>query len=238
LSTLFVSDLHLNAQQPSITAQFVEFLANQTPGADALYILGDLFEYWAGDDDLDDALNREVVAALARASRNMKLYFLHGNRDFLIGAGFADASGAQLLEDPVLVDLYGAPTLLMHGDTLCTDDVRYQAFRKQVRDPDWQAEFRAKPLAQRKAMIEDLRKMSAQEKDTKSAAIMDVNLGAVVTALRTHGYPRLIHGHTHRPAHHSHEVDGKLCERWVLPDWDARAGYLRVSDSRWETVYL
>jgi UDP-2,3-diacylglucosamine hydrolase len=234
--TLFISDLHLNAQQPRITEQFLDFLATKTSGADALYILGDLFEYWAGDDDLGDTLNHAVTAALARFSNGAKLYFMHGNRDFLIGAGFANASGAQLLDDPQLVDLHGTPTLLMHGDTLCTDDARYQAFRKQVRDPAWQAQFLNKPLAQRKAMIDDLRKMSEQEKGGKSAAIMDVNHDAVAAALRAHHYPRMIHGHTHRPARHAHTVDGKNCERWVLPDWGTRGGYLRVSAQGCEAI--
>lgn len=235
---LFISDLHLNAQQPHITAQFLEFLKSKTPGADALYILGDLFEYWAGDDDLDDPLNRGVVDALAALAAKMPLYFMHGNRDFLIGSGFARASGAQLLSDPTLIDLYGAPTLLMHGDLLCTDDVRYQAFRKQVRDPVWQQQFLAKPLAERKAMIEDLRKMSAQEKGGKSAAIMDVNLDTVTAALRAHGYPRLIHGHTHRPARHEHVVDGHACERWVLSDWYGQGDYLRVTARGCERLFV
>jgi UDP-2,3-diacylglucosamine hydrolase len=236
--TLFISDLHLNAQQPRITEQFLEFLAKRTADAEALYILGDLFEYWAGDDDLDDPLNRTVVDALARISRGCRVYFMHGNRDFLIGAAFAQASGAQLLTDPALLDLHGTPTLLMHGDTLCTDDVRYQVFRKQVRDPAWQSQFLAKPLAERKAMIDDLRKMSEAEKDGKSAAIMDVNVDSVTATLRTHGVPRLIHGHTHRPAHHQHNVDGKQCERWVLPDWYERGGYLRVSAKGCEAIVL
>jgi UDP-2,3-diacylglucosamine hydrolase len=227
--TLFISDLHLNAQQPRITEQFLDFLATRTADAEALYILGDLFEYWAGDDDLDDELNRTVIGALAQVSRERGVYFMHGNRDFLIGAAFAQASGAQLLADPTLLDLYGAPTLLMHGDLLCTDDVRYQAFRKQVRDPAWQTQFLAKPLAERKATIEALRKMSETEKDGKSAAIMDVNLDSVAATLRAHGAPRLIHGHTHRPAHHQHDVGGKQCERWVLPDWYEHGGYLRVT---------
>lgn len=239
LTTLFVSDLHLNAQQPHLTAQLLQFLKSKTAGASALYILGDLFEYWAGDDDLDDPLNRSVVDALAAFAAKLPLYFMHGNRDFLIGAAFARASGAQLLSDPALIDLHGTPTLLMHGDLLCTDDVRYQAFRKQVRDPAWQQQFLAKPLAQRKAMIEDLRKMSEQEKDAKIAAIMDVNLNAVGTVLRAHGYPRIIHGHTHRPARHLHEVDGHVCERWVLPDWGVgRSGYLRVTAQGYQAITL
>ncbi len=236
--TLFVSDLHLNSQQPQITKRFLKFLSSKAPSADALYILGDLFEYWAGDDDLDDPLNRRVVDALADVAAQTLLYFMHGNRDFLIGAAFARECGAELVNDPMLIDLYGTPTLLMHGDLLCTDDLRYQDFRKQVRDPAWQQQFLAKPLDERKALIEGLRKMSEEEKGGKSAAIMDVNLETVAATLRTHGYPRLIHGHTHRPAQHTHMVDGKSCERWVLTDWGKRAGYLRVSPAGCESVAL
>lgn len=237
MSTLLISDLHLNAQQPEITAQFLAFLERVAAHADALYILGDLFEYWAGDDDLGDPLNRTVTAALGRL-RHTKRYFLHGNRDFLIGAKFAEACGVQLLSDTHHIELYGVPTLLLHGDTLCTDDARYQAFRKQVRDANWQAQFLANPLAQRKAMIEDLRKMSEQEKGAKSAAIMDVNLASVENALRAHDYPRMVHGHTHRPARHMHAVDSHQCERWVLPDWGEHSGYLRVTKDGCEAVYL
>ena len=154
---------------------------------------------------------------------------MRGNRDFLLNDAFMRAAQATLLPDPLLLDLYGAPTLLMHGDTLCTDDVAYQKFRVMVRGTEWQRNFLAQPLSQRKAQIEDLRKKSAQEKSNKSAEIMDVNSDAVANALREHGYPRLIHGHTHRPARHVHTVDGKTCERWVLPDWYA-AGYLRCDE--------
>ena len=152
------------------------------------------------------------------------MFFMRGNRDFLIGDGFAEAAGLKLLPDPTLVSLYGTPTLLMHGDTLCTDDVKYQAFRTQVRDPVWQKDFLAKPLAMRKAMIADVRDQSRREMKEKPPEIMDVNLNAVADAFRQHGYPRMIHGHTHRPAHHTLDVDKRKCARWVLTDWYARGG--------------
>jgi UDP-2,3-diacylglucosamine hydrolase len=229
--TLFVSDLHLSPEHPHTTGLFLDFLAQTAPAAEALYILGDLFEYWAGDDDLDAPLNLQVTRALAAlAARGTRLFLLHGNRDFLLGDGFQQTAHTTLLPDPSLIDLYGTPTLLMHGDTLCTDDAKYLAFRARVRDPAFQAEFLRQPLAQRKATIEDLRRQSEQDKGLKSEALMDVNAQAVAKTLRAHGHPRLIHGHTHRPARHIHQVDGQVCERWVLGAWDEDGSYLRCDD--------
>lgn len=225
--TLFISDLHLSPERPAITALFERFLDHAPGDAGGLYILGDLFEAWAGDDDLSEPFNARVVNALARVAARMPLYVMHGNRDFLLGPAFARASGARLLPDPSVISLHGTPTLLMHGDTLCTDDTDYQRFRAQVRDARWQADFLAQPLAARKAQIAALRSRSETEKAGKPAAIMDVNPRAVEAALRQHATPRLIHGHTHRPARHAHRVDGMLCERWVLPDWYEQGGYLR-----------
>ncbi len=226
MSTLFISDLHLCPTRPAINRVFFDFLRGPAAQAEALYILGDLFEYWAGDDD-DDEFNATVLAALHELTVNgVALYLMHGNRDFLIGERFATATDARLLSDPTLIDLYGTPTLLMHGDTLCTDDVKYQAFRAQVREPVWQRAFLSQPLAARKQTIAGLRAQSTQEKALKTEAIMDVTGAAVATALRSHDYPRLIHGHTHRPALHHHTVDGHACERWVLGDWYSRGSYL------------
>ena len=156
---------------------------------------------------------------------------MHGNRDFLIGEKFCHAAGVALLHDPTMIELNGTRTLLMHGDTLCTDDVEYQKFRRQVRDPLWQKQFLSQPLAQRKAIIEDLRRRSETEKQTKSMEIMDVTPSSVEATLREHGYPQLIHGHTHRPAKHIHPIDGNVCERWVLRDWYESGGYLRGEGS-------
>lgn len=227
MCTLFISDLHLSPERPAITALFERFLDHAPGDAGGLYILGDLFESWAGDDDLAEPFNARIVNALARVAARMPLYVMHGNRDFLLGPAFARASGAHLLPDPSVVSLHGTPTLLMHGDTLCTDDTDYQRFRAQVRDARWQAGFLAQPLAARKEQIAALRARSETEKAGKPAAIMDVNPQAVDAAVRQYATPRLIHGHTHRPARHEHRVDGMLCERWVLPDWYEQGGYLR-----------
>lgn len=226
--SLFISDLHLCPTRPRITELFQHFLRDTAPQAGALYILGDLFEYWAGDDDLGDPFNARIAQALRQASqRGVRIHIMHGNRDFLLGNLFMTDCCATLLPDPMLTDLHGTPTLLMHGDTLCTDDRDYQNFRAMVRDPQWQAGFLAKPLTARKAQIEELRRKSETEKSLKAADIMDANPQAIASALRAHRYPRLIHGHTHRPARHEHRLDGMLCERWVLPDWYETGGYLR-----------
>ena len=218
--TLLVSDIHLCPARLAVVRMFLDFLAKQAPQADALYILGDLFEYWAGDDDLADPFNAAIVTALKDlVDKGTQVFLLVGNRDFLIGKDFARASGATLLDEPHLSDLDGTPTLLLHGDTLCTDDPDYRAFRDKVRDKAWQQAFLALPLSERKAQIEQLRCRSEQEKQTKSSALMDVNPEAVENLLRAYGYPRLIHGHTHRQARHEILIDGHRCERWVLGNW-------------------
>lgn len=226
--SLFISDLHLATDTPQASARFERFIRETAAGAAALYILGDFFEAWVGDDDLADPFHARIAGLLRQLTdTGTAVRFMHGNRDFLIGADFCAATGVQLLPDPCLVDLYGTPTLLTHGDQYCTDDIAYQAFRRQMRDPAYQATLLAKPLAERKAMARALRQQSTLAKDGKMEAIMDVNPGAVAASLRGYGYPRLIHGHTHRPGRHLHTVDGHACERWVLPDWYAAGGYLR-----------
>ena len=228
MHALFISDLHLCSTRPAINALFKRFLHDIAPQAEALYILGDFFEYWAGDDDLIEPFHRDIAQQLnTLAQSGTRLYLMHGNRDFLIGDAFQRAANITLLPDPTLIDLYGHPTLLMHGDTLCSDDVKYQAFRTQVREPAWQQNFLATPLAVRKAQIEALRQRSEQEKSSKAAEIMDTNADTVTATLRAYNYPRLIHGHTHRPALHAYTVDGKSGERWVLTDWYNGGGYLR-----------
>jgi UDP-2,3-diacylglucosamine hydrolase len=218
--SLFIADLHLSADQPHTMAAFQRFLAELAPQAETLYILGDLFEYWAGDDDLSDPFHDQVIAALrGLAQCGTRIFLLHGNRDLLMGEALAHACHATLLHDPTLIDLYGTPTLLCHGDTLCTDDTAYQHYRAQVHDANFQQQFLAKPLAERKALIAQLRERSMFEKQHKDSAIMDVNDEAVAALLREYNYPRLIHGHTHRPNRHEHVVDGHTCERWVLSDW-------------------
>lgn len=227
--SLFISDLHLCSSRPAITRQFVDFLHAIAGKTEALYILGDLFEYWAGDDDLGDLRHSEIVAALsALKPAGTQVFFMHGNRDFLLGVDFAEQTGITLLTDPTLLTLYGKRVLLSHGDKLCTDDIAYQTFRQQVRDPGWQSNFLAQPLAVRKAQIEALRQRSEQEKSQKAESIMDVNAEAVNALLRQYDYPELlIHGHTHRPARHEMQVDGHRCERWVLSDWYEQGSCLR-----------
>jgi UDP-2,3-diacylglucosamine hydrolase len=231
--SLLISDLHLSGARPESAARFFRFLDEQAAQAQALYVLGDLFEYWIGDDALaateGDPLAASVASALAALPRRgVRLYVMHGNRDFLMGDGFARAAHAKLIDDPIVVELGGIPTLLMHGDTLCTDDTDYQAWRRTCRAPQWQQEFLAKPLAERRSIGEDLRETSRSMARAKSPEIMDVTSQAVRDAFRSHGVVRLIHGHTHRPARHALEVDGRQCERWVLPDWYGTGGYLEV----------
>ena len=231
MTTLFISDLHLCSSRPEINRIFLDFLDGPARAAGALYILGDLFEYWAGDDDLNDPFNASITAALAdcaRAGTNIRI--MHGNRDFLLGDAFAQAAGARLVAEPEVIALDGVDTLLMHGDTLCTDDLEYQRFRAEVRGEAWRKRFLSLPLAQRKAEIEALRRRSESEKQRKPPQLMDVSNAAVEAALRAHGCPRLIHGHTHRPARHRHTVDGRQCERWVLADWYRSGSYLRCDE--------
>ncbi|MGL1832829.1 UDP-2,3-diacylglucosamine diphosphatase [Rhodocyclaceae bacterium SMB388] len=226
----FISDLHLCEERPETTRAFLAFLDGPARRTDALYILGDLFEYWAGDDD-DSPLIDTVSVALSRLSSvDTRLFFLAGNRDFLIGPGFAERVGLRLLDEPSLIELDGTRALLSHGDTLCTDDQAYQTYRGQVRDPAWIREFLDRPLADRKHFIENIRQHSERAKRVKQAEIMDVNAGAVEALLRAYDYPLLIHGHTHRPARHLHRVDGHDCDRWVLSDWQDEAHYLAWED--------
>jgi UDP-2,3-diacylglucosamine hydrolase len=183
--TLFISDLHLCTSHPHVTRLFQQFAHDIAPKADSLYILGDLFEYWIGDDDLADPFNASTATTLRKISDGgVKLYFMHGNRDFLLGEKFAAACGGKLLPDPLLIDLYGTKTLLTHGDALCTADTEYMAFRKQVREPEFQKQFLAKPLSERRATVEKMRQQSEQSKKIKSMDIMDVTQSAVHDLLR------------------------------------------------------
>ena len=239
MSTLFISDLHLCSGRPQSNRSFFGFLEHEARSARALYILGDLFEYWVGDDDLRDPFNATIVAALARlVAGGVPTYLMHGNRDFVIGEAFARASGVTLLPDPTLFNLHGQAVLLMHGDTLCTLDLEYQSFRREARSEAWISNLLQQPLAERKAAVEALRRKSEQEKRSKSAEIMDVAPAEVEAALRRYGYPRLIHGHTHRPACHAHTVDGHVCERWVLADWYQAGSYLACDESGCRAVQL
>ncbi|MEW9897330.1 UDP-2,3-diacylglucosamine diphosphatase [Chitinivorax sp. PXF-14] len=231
----FISDLHLSADEPETVALFERFCQDLAPAADAVYILGDFFEYWAGDDDLDDPFNTAITTRLrALADAGVRLFLLHGNRDFLLGPAFAERAGVTLLADPCAVEIAGRKVLLSHGDALCTDDVEYQRFRQMVRNPAWLQQVLAQPLAARKALIAQIRQKSEMAKQTKAAGIMDVNREAVLGLFRELAYLPLIHGHTHRPARHWYSLDDHACERIVLPDWyQGHGGYLRVDDAGW-----
>jgi len=232
MHSIFASDLHLSPQRQCVVEAFFDFLKSTASSADALYILGDLFDYWIGDDDLVEPFNAGVSDALrGLVQGGTPLYVMHGNRDLLLGSEFAARCGAQLIAEPFVFDLYGTKTLLLHGDTLCSDDVEYQKFRARARSPQFQREFLARPRPERWRQVLGLRAESEDSKRQKTEEIMDVTGATVENELRIHGYPRLIHGHTHRPGRHVHMVDGHACERWVLPDWYRRGGYLRCDAS-------
>ena len=227
---LFVSDLHLQPAHPRTCEAFLAFLDQRASAAQELYLLGDLFEYWAGDDDLSAPFHQRIVDALRRLSdAGVALYWIAGNRDFLVGAAFARAAGVTLLAEPYVATIGGTRIALVHGDAECTDDVKYMAFRAMVRAPAWQAQFLAMPLAQRQAIIAGLRQGSRAAQGEKSYAIMDVTPHAVAQVFAQTGAAVLIHGHTHRPALH---VDGAT-RRYVLPDWECdaepvRGGWIEV----------
>ncbi|MBS0432264.1 MAG: UDP-2,3-diacylglucosamine diphosphatase [Proteobacteria bacterium] len=228
MPTLFISDLHLDVARPRIVDQFETFLSGKARAADALYILGDLFEAYIGDDD-DAPLNSRVAAALrSLADTGVPMFFIAGNRDFLLGGEYARRAGMALLEDGTVVDLHGVPTLLLHGDTLCTDDAAYQAFRRQVRDPAWQRGFLSQSLSARRAFAAQARDASRAHTSRTDMAIMDVNQGAVERAMRDANVARMIHGHTHRPAIHDFALDGRSAQRIVLGDWYEHGSVLRA----------
>ncbi|MCG6941722.1 MAG: UDP-2,3-diacylglucosamine diphosphatase [Thiohalocapsa sp.] len=225
--TLFISDLHLSPQQPDLTALFLHWLGTRPRGAAALYILGDLFDTWIGDDD--DGY-RDIEAALAEvAAAGTRCQLMHGNRDFLLGRRFARRTGVTLLRDPARITLAGEPMLLMHGDLLCTDDVPYQRFRRRVRNPLVQWLFLRQSLRRRRRIAANYRQQSARAMADKTAEIMDVNADTVLRYMRRHGVRRLIHGHTHRPADHPLRLDGAPAHRHVLADWSAAGGEVLVA---------
>ncbi|HEX5314330.1 MAG TPA: UDP-2,3-diacylglucosamine diphosphatase [Gammaproteobacteria bacterium] len=231
MSSLFNSDLHLDAARPAITALFLEFLAGEARAAETLYILGDLFEAWIGDDD-PDPHHAEVAAALASlTAAGVPVRFLVGNRDFLLGENYAARAGMEILCEPVTLNLHGRPTVVLHGDVLCTDDRDYQEFRATVRNPGWQRAFLARPVAERRAAATAARAESRRRLAGKAPEIMDVNEAAVAAMFREQAVTRMIHGHTHRPAMHRLEVDGRSCERIVLGDWYEQGSVLHVDDA-------
>lgn len=233
MSTLFISDLHLDATRPHITKAFLRFLFNQAAKADALYILGDLFEAWIGDDD-DSELVVHVKEGLQRFRESgVPTYFIHGNRDFLVGERFAEETDITLLAETTVVDLYDEPVLLAHGDTLCTGDVDYMKFRAQVRAPAWQNQVLSQPLAVRRQMAEQLRQQSQSMNAMKAEDIMDVTPSEVVNLMENEGVRRLIHGHTHRPGRYPVELNNGPGERIVLGDWGDKGWFLSVAPDQW-----
>lgn len=228
MTTLFISDLHLEESRPDITDAFLGFLQEKAHGVEKLYILGDFFEAWIGDDERTP-LQEQIAAALCAVSESgTEIFLMHGNRDFLIGHDFCDRAGATLVDDPTVVDLYGTPTLLMHGDSLCTADVEYQKFRANMRNPQWQQMILQRPLADRQQMARQLREISMAKNQGKAETIMDVTPEEVVKDMEAHGVQRLIHGHTHRPAEHHLQANGQPAKRIVLGDWDTHVWWLEV----------
>jgi UDP-2,3-diacylglucosamine hydrolase len=227
--SLFISDLHLTEERPEANERFIELLEGKARATDALYVLGDFFESWIGDDDLEASFNAVVAGLLGDLARGgVPVYLMHGNRDFLIGERFCAATGAKLLADPTVHEIQGVRTLLMHGDTLCTDDLDYQNWRRIARSEAWQREFLSKSLAERRHAIVGMREKAKEAVQAKPAEIMDVNDAAVAQAMQAHAVTRLVHGHTHRPGRHALTIDGRPAERWVLPDWYGRGGYLEI----------
>ncbi len=226
MSSLFISDLHLSAATPRTCERLIGWLESHAHVARDLWILGDLFEVWVGDDTIDDPLEREWLEPILRALRAFsaplnargpgKIRLIRGNRDFLLGARFARSAAITMIDEPAEVTIGGVPTLLLHGDTLCTDDVAYQAFRQEVRTPQWNAAFLARPYAERRAIAAQMRDASRAAGATKAAAITDANPAEAQALLTQHGVRRMIHGHTHRPARHQYPEG----ERFVLTDWD------------------
>ncbi len=225
----FLADLHLDLARPEALARFESFCARAATGADAVYVLGDLFDVWIGDDD-DSELAERVTAALAHLGHRTPTYFMAGNRDFLVGPDFFTRTAVRWLDEPGVIDLFGQRAVLCHGDTLCTADHAYQALRRQVRDPVWQAQFLTRPLGERRQVAAGLREDSGQAMAVKDDASMDVTDEAVAELVASHAPELIIHGHTHRPDHHRHRFGNATVERWVLPDWYGEGGLL-VADN-------
>jgi UDP-2,3-diacylglucosamine hydrolase len=231
MATLFISDLHLDASLPELSRLFERFLNEQASQAEALYILGDLFEAWVGDDDDRPETERFISSLHTLSDQGVPLYVMQGNRDFLFAEGFVARTGCQLLSDPSVIDLYGTPTLLLHGDSLCTDDVKHQESRALLRSQQWKDEFLALPLNKRIELAREYRSMSREHLRDKPEAIMDVNAQAVNALMREYGVTQMIHGHTHRPAIHSFSLDGVPAQRIVLGDWNQSGSVLSCDES-------
>ena len=234
MKILFISDLHLSRERPEITELFLDFMRHQGRQTDELYILGDLFEVWIGDDAIEPEYKPVITALKAAADSGIHISFMHGNRDFLIGEAFARMAGCRILPDPSIIQLDGEPILLMHGDTLCTDDLDYQQFRARVRNPEVQREFLAQPAAKRAEIAGQYRLESRERSKHKAEEIMDVNQDAVISSMKQYHVRTLIHGHTHRPAIHTVEIDGQQARRIVLGDWYHHGSVLTYEDHHFD----
>lgn len=236
MHTLFISDLHLHESRPQTTRAFFHFLHTHAINAEALYILGDFFDAWIGDDD-ESELAQDISNGLKKLNeQGVAIYFMHGNRDFLVGNTYATKAGMSLIDDGTVINLYGTPTLLMHGDSLCTDDVEYQKFRLMVRNPQWQQQILAQPLPVRHALAAQMREKSQSMNSLKAEDILDVTPDEVITQMKAADVTRMIHGHTHRPARHPMVIDGKPAERIVLGDWHDSGWCVKADQSGIELI--
>ena len=238
MTTLFVSDLHLESSRPEIGEQFIKFLMDEAVDADALFILGDLFEAWVGDDDPNPHYGKIKNELSALVKNGMPVFFMHGNRDFMIGDRFSMETGIQLLPDPFVASVYGQDVMLSHGDAYCTDDAQYQAIRTMTRNPDWQAMMLQKSLAERQAFAAQARADSKAHGESINEQISDVNLEAIEEAIRSHKVKIMLHGHTHRPNVHAHSIDGVEAKRIVLGDWYEQGSVVRWDDDGPELCFL
>lgn len=231
MTHIFISDLHLSPHKPELSKMFTTFLSQYSGSGYNVYILGDLFDIWIGDDYSMQFYQNEISALKNCHAEGTRLFFMHGNRDFLIRDEFVASTGGELLTDPTIIELQGVPTLLTHGDQLCTDDIGYQQMRSIIQNPNWINDFLAKPVEERLQLADNVRKQSREAGKLKSDEIMDTNQQAVESFMAEHGVTQLIHGHTHRPNKHEFQLNGSLATRWVLGDWHAdHAQYLVVSD--------
>ena len=231
MALYFISDLHLDASRPDISRAFLRYLASLPGDAEALYILGDLFEVWIGDDDDNTELEPYYQALKQLNDRGIPCYITHGNRDFLIGQQFCERTGCALNPEPTVVNYQGQAYLILHGDSLCTEDTEYMKFRAMVRSTEWQEQLLAQPLEARRELAANLRDTSMKANASKAEDIMDVTAAEVDALMREQGINQIIHGHTHRPAHHETDLDGQAAHRWVLGDWDKKGWHIRLDEN-------